>query len=88
MAVTRDAARHSHTGAGRTASSARSAAGLRIAFSRVAISNQSLTAGMIFESSKVPLTTWFRAMYLVTQTGSWACCRPQPTRYLQIPQTV
>lgn len=28
----------------------------------------SLTAGTIFASTKVPLTTWFRAMYLVTQT--------------------
>jgi len=28
----------------------------------------SLTAGTIFDSTKVPLTTWFRAMYLVTQT--------------------
>jgi len=28
----------------------------------------SLTAGTIFSSTKVPLTTWFRAMYLVTQT--------------------
>ena len=28
----------------------------------------SLTAGTIFASTKVPLTTWFRAMYLITQT--------------------
>ena len=28
----------------------------------------SLTAGTIFNSTKVPLTTWFRAMYLITQT--------------------
>ena len=28
----------------------------------------SLTAGTIFDSTKVPLTTWFRAMYLITQT--------------------
>jgi len=28
----------------------------------------SLTAGTIFSSTKVPLTTWFRAMYLITQT--------------------
>ena len=28
----------------------------------------SLTAGTIFDSTKVTLTTWFRAMYLITQT--------------------
>jgi transposase-like protein len=28
----------------------------------------SLTAGTIFNATKVPLTTWFRAMYLMTQT--------------------
>jgi transposase-like protein len=28
----------------------------------------SLTAGTIFNSTKVPLTTWLRAMYLITQT--------------------
>jgi len=28
----------------------------------------SLTAGTLFASTKVPLTTWFRAMYLITQT--------------------
>lgn len=28
----------------------------------------SLTAGTIFDSTKVALTTWFRAMYLITQT--------------------
>ena len=28
----------------------------------------SLTAGTIFDSSEVPLATWFRAMYLITQT--------------------
>ena len=28
----------------------------------------SLTAGTIFDSTKVVLTTWFRAMYLITQT--------------------
>lgn len=28
----------------------------------------SLTAGTVFASTKVPLTTWFRAMYLITQT--------------------
>lgn len=28
----------------------------------------SLTAGTIFNSTKVPLTIWFRAMYLITQT--------------------
>jgi transposase-like protein len=28
----------------------------------------SLTAGTIFNSTKAPLTTWFRAMYLITQT--------------------
>ena len=28
----------------------------------------SLTAGTIFAATKVPLTTWFRAMYLITQT--------------------
>ena len=28
----------------------------------------SLTSGTIFNSTKVPLTTWFRAMYLITQT--------------------
>jgi transposase-like protein len=28
----------------------------------------SLTAGTIFNATKVPLTTWFRAMYLITQT--------------------
>lgn len=28
----------------------------------------SLTAGTIFNSTKVPLTTWFRAIYLITQT--------------------
>ena len=28
----------------------------------------SLTAGTLFDSSKVPLTAWFRAMYLITQT--------------------
>jgi transposase-like protein len=28
----------------------------------------SLTAGTLFDSTKVPLTTWFRAMYLITQT--------------------
>jgi len=28
----------------------------------------SLTAGTIFSSTKVPLMTWFRAMYLITQT--------------------
>src|SRR5262245_29037189 len=28
----------------------------------------SLTAATIFNSTKVPLTTWFRAMYLITQT--------------------
>ena len=28
----------------------------------------SLTAGTIFDSTKVPLTSWFRAMYLITQT--------------------
>ena len=28
----------------------------------------SLTAGTIFDSTKLPLTTWFRAMYLITQT--------------------
>jgi transposase-like protein len=28
----------------------------------------SLTAGTLFDATKVPLTTWFRAMYLVTQT--------------------
>src|SRR5262245_10546045 len=28
----------------------------------------SLTAGTIFDSTKVPLTIWFRAMYLLTQT--------------------
>ncbi len=28
----------------------------------------SLTAGTIFASTKVPLMTWFRAMYLITQT--------------------
>lgn len=28
----------------------------------------SLTAGTVFNSTKVPLTTWFRAMYLITQT--------------------
>ena len=27
-----------------------------------------LTAGTLFASTKVPLTTWFRAMYLITQT--------------------
>ncbi|MCC0006752.1 MAG: transposase [Hyphomicrobiaceae bacterium] len=26
------------------------------------------TAGTVFASTKVPLTTWFRAMYLITQT--------------------
>jgi Transposase zinc-ribbon domain len=28
----------------------------------------SLTAGTIFANSKLPLTTWFRAMYLITQS--------------------
>lgn len=28
----------------------------------------SLTAGTVFASTKVPLTTWFRAIYLITQT--------------------
>lgn len=28
----------------------------------------SLTAGSIFDATNVPLTTWFRAMYLITQT--------------------
>jgi len=28
----------------------------------------SLTAGTLFDATKVPLTTWFRAMYLITQT--------------------
>jgi len=28
----------------------------------------SLTAGTLFAATKVPLTTWFRAMYLITQT--------------------
>ena len=28
----------------------------------------SLTAGTLFNSTKAPLTTWFRAMYLITQT--------------------
>jgi transposase-like protein len=28
----------------------------------------SLTAGTLFDSTKVPLTVWFRAMYLITQT--------------------
>lgn len=28
----------------------------------------SLTAGAVFAATKVPLTTWFRAMYLITQT--------------------
>ena len=28
----------------------------------------SLTAGTIFDATKVPLTTWFRAMDLITQT--------------------
>jgi transposase-like protein len=28
----------------------------------------SVTAGTLFNSTKAPLTTWFRAMYLITQT--------------------
>jgi transposase-like protein len=28
----------------------------------------SLTAGTVFAATKVPLTIWFRAMYLITQT--------------------
>jgi hypothetical protein len=27
----------------------------------------SLTAGTIFEATKLPLTTWFRGIYLITQ---------------------
>ena len=31
----------------------------------------SLTAGTIFAATKVPLRTWFRALYHVTQTTAW-----------------
>lgn len=64
MAVRRDAARLWRVGAGRRVSFARSAVDASTASLLIAIS----TAGTIFDSTKVALTTWFRAMYLITQT--------------------
>ena len=72
----RGAARRSRAGAGRRASSVRSAVGASTACFPIAASTSatpaavetSLTAGTILNSTKVTLTTWFRAMYLITQT--------------------
>ena len=63
-------------GAGRTASSAPAAAGSITASSRPVRLYQctscrrqtSVIAGTIFASTKVPLRTWFRAMYQLTQS--------------------
>lgn len=76
MATRSNAARWSSRGAGPTASCARSAAvsitgivGPRKLFQCNACRRQtSPTAGTVFASTKVSLTTWFRAMYLITQT--------------------